>query len=152
MDGAFGSRPRRRRPHINITPLIDVMFLLLIFFMMSSTFRQHWGIDIALPEASTAVEQQRQEHVVAVRNDGGIYFDGEQVTLEQLRASLSELMTAQPEAVVNLEAEKDAVFQDWLDVVNLARELGTRQLLIRTESAPEPAPLEPPLPDEGVTE
>ena len=74
MDGAFGARKSRKKPAINITPLIDVMFLLIIFFMVSSTFREQLGIDISLPLAETATEQERSPYEIAVRADGTLYL------------------------------------------------------------------------------
>ena len=74
MHGPFGSWRRKRRPNINITPLIDVMFLLLIFFMVSSTFRERLGIDIALPEAQSAREQELEPHEITVGPEGELFF------------------------------------------------------------------------------
>ena len=70
MSGPFGTNPPRRRPLINITPLIDVMFLLLIFFMVSSTFRSEFGIDVALPTAQTAAAQERGKRVLVPATPG----------------------------------------------------------------------------------
>ena len=66
MSGTFNRPKHPRRPSINITSLIDVMFLLLIFFMVSSTFREDTGVDIRLPEAETASQQPMGAHEIVV--------------------------------------------------------------------------------------
>jgi biopolymer transport protein ExbD len=133
MEGSFGSRRRIRRPTINITSLIDVMFLLLIFFMVSSTFREHLGIDVALPEAATATEQKKPEYSITVGADGTVHFGEAVVTSPELRKSLVALMEKEPDATVVLRADKDAPFQDWIGVIDIAREVGGKQLTISTQ-------------------
>ena len=74
MDSPFGIRRHRRKPSINITSLIDVMFLLLIFLMVSTTFRHQLGIDVDLPEAGTASAQEMRPHEIVVTRNGEYYF------------------------------------------------------------------------------
>jgi len=135
MDGVFGMRRRLRRPTINITSLIDVMFLLLIFFMVSSTFREQIGIDITLPVAATATEQQPAQQVITVRADGAILFGPDQAVTapEQLRHALQELLAADPETVLLLRADEAAAFQDVITVIDIARSVGGSRLIIPTE-------------------
>ena len=71
MDGAFNTRRRKRRPAITITPLIDVVFLLLIFFMVSTTFGEPAAIDITLPAAETGADQERPPYEIAVTAHSG---------------------------------------------------------------------------------
>ena len=68
MPAAFNSPKQRRKPVINVTPLIDVLFLLLIFFMVSSTFRDDLAIDITLPKAQSATVQDVTAKEIAIRN------------------------------------------------------------------------------------
>lgn len=139
MDRAFGGKRRSRKPAINITPLIDVVFLLLIFFMVSSTFRQTPGIAVALPEAQTAealTEDRPRE--VTVRADGTIHYDQRPVDRDGLRDALRELMAAEPEVGLVLRADKAAPFQAGLLVMDVAREVGFDRLEIPTRPDGEP--------------
>ncbi len=79
-------RRRDEPPDITLTPLIDVVFLLLIFFMVSTTFSRHAQIEIELPEASTEVEEQEEPEVVEIAIDvkGRYYVNGRQLVNSQL--------------------------------------------------------------------
>ena len=132
MQGPFGIWRRRRRPNINITPLIDVMFLLLIFFMVSSTFRERLGIDITLPESETATEQETGRHEISVGRDGRLFFDGARVTRVELRGGLVELLAREPAAEIVLRADKDAAFQHVVAAMDIARDVGGAKLVIPT--------------------
>lgn len=132
MDGAFHSPRRRRRPVINITSLIDVMFLLLIFFMVSSTFRETLGIEVMLPQATTASEVDSGTHEIVVTAEE-IYFVGEQrVDRAGLEAAVRAILADEPEATLVLRADEAASFGAVVDVFDLARRLGATDLVLPT--------------------
>lgn len=136
MEGPFGIR-RRNRPAINITPLIDVMFLLLIFFMVSSTFREYLGIDIALPRAATATEHAKTPWEISVKADGTVYFAGRPATRRELRAELAALLEDDPEASLVLRADEGTPFQDVITVIDIVRDVGGARLIIPTRTTAE---------------
>ncbi len=131
MSSAFGGRSRRR-PSINLTSLIDVMFLLLIFFMVSSTFREHLGIDITLPHADTAEEQRLDTHEITVTAKGELYFGEQRVDEDGLKKSIVALLTADPEAVLVLRADEGADFGRVLRAIDITRNAGGARLIIPT--------------------
>jgi biopolymer transport protein ExbD len=124
MNGAFNARRPRRRPLINITSLIDVMFLLLIFFMVSSTFREQYGIDVTLPQAETASEQDVEEHEVVVTEEGELFYGGQLVDEAGLREAMAAQLEADPESVFVLRADEKADFGLALRAMDIARSLG----------------------------
>jgi biopolymer transport protein ExbD len=126
MNGAFNARRPRRRPRINITSLIDVMFLLLIFFMVSSTFREQYGIDITLPEAETASEQDVDQHEIVVTEDGALFFGDQRVDEAGLREAMTRQLEAKPDSVFVLRADEKADFGLALRAMDIARSLGAR--------------------------
>lgn len=135
MEGAFGNRRAPRRPAINITPLIDVVFLLLIFFMVSSTFRQSPGIEVALPQAQNAAEQEQSPYEIVVRADGTLFYRNQELTRDELQAELIRLKEAEPAVTLVLRADEGAPFQRGLDVMDVARGVGFEQLQIPTRPA-----------------
>lgn len=139
MTGPFGVPQRRRIPTINVTPLIDVMFLLLIFFMVSSTFKEDLGIDITLPEAESASNQEITAHQVTVDRNGTVYFGGAEVSTESLRGELQEILQENPDAAIVLRADDGADFGRVLRVIDIARELKAANLVIPTEPLVETA-------------
>jgi biopolymer transport protein ExbD len=137
MARAFGATGHRRRPAINITSLIDVMFLLLIFFMVSSTFRDSLGIDITLPVAQTGEEQSPSNYEITVKSGGELHFGASETPIspDELRTALEELYRNEPEAIVILRADEAAPFQAVITVVDTARAVGGSRLIIPTQAA-----------------
>jgi biopolymer transport protein ExbD len=138
MDKAFGGQSRRRKPAINVTPLIDVMFLLIIFFMVSSTFREQLGIQIDLPHAETAAQQERPPHEIAVRADGSYFLGQRLVTVEELRQGLSALLQEDPQTSFVLRADERAAFQQVLTAIDIARAVGGNRLVIPSRPLEQP--------------
>lgn len=137
MYGPFQRSRRPRKPIINITPLIDVMLILLIFVMASSTFRQYFGIDVALPAAATATPQQRAPHEIVVLDSGAIQWAGLTVTPEQLRAALLQAIEQDPDATFILRGDKNAPFQNVVTAIDIARDAGGQRLIIPTDPLPQ---------------
>jgi len=139
MTGPFNAHRRRKPPRINITSLIDVMFLLLIFFMVSSTFRHHFGIDITLPEAETAAELESSTYEITVNAAGEMFFGQQPVDEEGLRQSLVALLKEEPDAMLVLRADESTDFGAAIRAVDIARAVGARQLVIPTRFFPDDA-------------
>lgn len=131
---------RRRRVTLNLTSLIDVLFLLLIFFMLTSTFRQSGEMEIDLPESSTSTPAESGARVepteVVLRADGTILLDGEVLQPDALVARLEERMAADPDARVMLNAEAEARHADVVKLIDIVREIGFAGLSLGTQLRP----------------
>lgn len=132
MQGAFGAPRHKRRPSINITPLIDVMFLLLIFFMVSSTFKEQLGIDITLPQAGTSESRELSVHEIVIDADGAYFFHEEQVTLQQLRERIAAVLQEEPEAQLVLRADAGANTGAFVSAIDVVKDVGGEKLVIPT--------------------
>ncbi len=140
MSGAFNTPKHKRKPTINITSLIDVMFLLLIFFMVSSTFKEEQAIEISLPQAESSVQHEVTPHEISVDREGEIYFEQIAVGEGELREALRALLATDPDVVLVLRADKEADFGSVVRVIDIARELNAGNLQIPTdwlEASPE---------------
>ncbi len=135
--GPFGVERRRRKPVINITSLIDVMFILLIFLMVTTTFRKHVGIDVSLPSAENAVQQEASPHEIVVTKEGEFFLGDRPVDAEELKMALGDLLKAEPEASLVLRADEQADFGAVVRAIDIARAIGGSRLVIPTR--PEPA-------------
>ncbi len=131
----FRSRPPED-PEVNLTPLIDVVFLLLIFFMVSTTFERQSELAIELPESSTGEKAERIPEIrVAIDGQGRVYVNGNALVNRQrdtLRRALSALLKAQEAPPLVLEADRDAPYQAVVTVMDVARDLGLARLRFAT--------------------
>ena len=102
---------------IDLTPVIDVIFMLLIFFIMTTTFSKP-VLDIVLPASETAEPSRKNaELVISVKADGTIHYQDRQLTKEALAAVLE----TRPEALLNLYVDEKAPFEAFVGVVDIAR-------------------------------
>jgi biopolymer transport protein ExbD len=121
----------RRRVIINITSLIDVLFLLLIFFIVSSTFLEQPGMKLDLPEAR-AVEAQRMEgYTVYITTDDRIFLNEVEVDLEQLGDRLRDAESEIEELI--LKADENVRYGLVVEVMDLAKQSGIVKLVVATE-------------------
>ncbi|MCG7990363.1 MAG: biopolymer transporter ExbD [Candidatus Thiodiazotropha lotti] len=126
---------RRHSSHVlNLTPLIDIVFLLLVFFMLTAHFIEDEAIDIQLPEAiSSQSSQEDQPLVISLLPSGEILLDGESIPLVQLEKTLSAMLHANSKRVVQLKGDRTAQFGLAIKIIDAARSAGAESLDILTE-------------------
>ncbi len=131
-------RPDRRdeRVDVNLTPLIDVVFLLLIFFMVSTTFDRHAKLKVELPEASASKEQQVEQQVVLSIDAKGNYFINDRqvvnTTLETLKSALQKTIADKKDVSLVLRADAKTPHQSVVRAMDAASQLGLTRLSIAT--------------------
>lgn len=129
-----------RRPHtgedprIELTPMVDVVFLLLIFFMISTTFVETPGIEVNLPESSARqIEKEPEEFKVYVTREGDIFLGEKQVSFDQLKERLAEAGPQIMEKSFLLLADREAQHGRVVQIMDAARTAGITRLAIATE-------------------
>jgi biopolymer transport protein ExbD len=128
------ARRKREEPRVDLTPMVDVVFLLLIFFMISTTFVETPGISVQLPESSSQREIQVPEELkVHLSLAGEIYIGEEQLSLDELRLRLAGYGTQAREMNFALYADREARHGRVVQIMDLAREAGFGKLAIATE-------------------
>jgi biopolymer transport protein ExbD len=130
---------RRRQPEevgVNLTPLIDVVFLLLIFFMVSTTFDRQSVLQLELPRADASDEQLPPRTVELVINaDGRFFLDGAELVNTQrdtLRAALGEVIEGDQETPLVIRADARTPHQSVVTAMDVAQRLGLSRLSIAT--------------------
>ncbi|MEX2672331.1 MAG: biopolymer transporter ExbD [Phycisphaeraceae bacterium] len=124
-----------RRNAVPLAPMLDVMFLLLIFFVVTASFRaEEHQIEIDIPSAEAAEPHaaQRSEVIVNVREDGAILIGGAEYTPERLQAVLKQLVADNPNERVIVRGDSASRYERIIMVVDLAREAGIRQINFAT--------------------
>ncbi len=128
---------RREAPDINLTPLIDVVFLLLIFFMVSTTFRKESDLRVDLPEASQQqpIEDQQTPLEVMVDAVGGYRVNGRPLLNNQpdtLKRALTAAAASDREQTFIIRADANTPHQAVVTVMDIAGQMGFRRLAIAT--------------------
>lgn len=127
-------RHRRSNVVLNLTPLIDIVFLLLVFFMLTAHFIEDESISIDLPEAVSSKKADDEGFIeVAVTPDGKILVSGSLVEPEHLRQTLSGALHAPGKRFVRLRGDHQAHFGLGVQVIDAARQAGAESLDILTE-------------------
>ena len=134
-------RSEREAPEINLTPLIDVVFLLLIFFMVSTTFDRASELAIDLPKAESEAEAEEKAVIdIGVDVQGRFYINGRQLVNTQLATVIEALRVASndsPDLPLVVNADKDAPYQAIVTVMDAARQLGLARLRFPTQKVQE---------------
>lgn len=118
-------KPRRRQP-ISLTPLIDVVFILLLFFMLTSSFMQWRQVD--LPEPTQAEGSDAEIRVVHLAADGVSVTIGEQSIDSSNQAALAQAISAAGNVVFALDVEKGATTQSLITLVDRLKQAGAKQV------------------------
>ncbi len=121
-------RRSRRRRKIGLTPLIDVVFQLLIFFMLASSFAQLRTISLASQEGRSALRGDDSGIVVHVRGDGSMEIAGVAVPRAALRAELRAALVDRPETGVLIVSDAEVPLQDMIAVVDAAHAVGAAEI------------------------
>jgi len=129
----------RKRPRIEIIPLIDIIFFLLAtFVMISLSMVRNQGLNVNLPTASTGVAQDHKAAVtITVTQTNEVYLNQERVKLNALSERLQELKKQDPDLKVFINGDGHAYFQGAITVLDKVRAAGITKVAIQTTSHPE---------------
>jgi biopolymer transport protein ExbD len=125
---------KRRRVIINITSLIDVLFLLLIFFIMSSTFIEQPGMKLELPVAESSTSEKMKELILEMKADGSMTLNQELVNLDTIEEKFKKELPALDEKTLVIRADKNVPHGDVVSVMDVAKLSGLEKLVIATKN------------------
>lgn len=128
-------------PEINLTPLIDVVFLLLIFFMVSTTFERESELNIELPQATSEPETEKKDTIdIALDAEGRYYVNGRQLVNTQFKTMKQALLDAaggQEDPSIIITADARTPHQAVISVMDAASQLGFLHLSFPTRPTPD---------------
>jgi biopolymer transport protein ExbD len=114
---------------LNLPSLVDVVFLLLIFFMLTTTFsRVLTKLDVKLPEARAVVEQKTRDTIIEIAEDGRLALDGSLITLEDLDRKLAQLAQERPEEAIIIKADKNVPYGRVIKVMGICKSYNLNKL------------------------
>jgi len=118
---------------INLTPMLDVVFIMLIFFIVTATFIKQSGIQVLRPDALTAEQKPTVAMLIAISPNGEIWIDKKRVDPTTVRAHIEKLHAENPKGGLVIQADKQSTNEKLMVVLNAARAAGLREVAISTE-------------------
>jgi len=118
---------------LDLIPMINVVFLLLIFFMLTSTTSLQIK-KVELPTAKTAEKNSKQFLTVTIDKDGSLELDGKAITMEALPVHLEKKVAEKKNAVISIHADKVIEFELFGKVIELAKQAGAVDFMLATEN------------------
>jgi len=134
----FYLKKARPKPEIQLAPLIDMVFLLLIFFMVATVFPDKRGIQVEKPPARTAGKLPNKNLVFNITRTGEIIVAGKKITMADVGAIVGSTMKKNPGTTVIVNADRNAITGDLVKLLDEARKGGAENLAIGAEEAENP--------------
>ncbi len=122
----------RIHSHLDIAPLIDIVFLLLVFFMLTSTFLVSEAIELELPESNSSNVSEITPITVALNQVGELSLNGKTIALEQLKVAIEPLLEQDKEAPITLKSDAHSEVQQLLSVMDEIRAAGGSNIALAT--------------------
>ena len=117
---------------INLTPLIDVLFILIIFFTVSSTFLEQPGIELKIPEAESSQSHTAQKVIIYIDKDGKLYLNDDPIEMENVAESVETLISAQTDKSVVLRADENVAHGSVITIMDKLRKKGIYKIIVST--------------------
>ena len=117
----------------NITPMLDVVFILLIFFIVTANFIKEPGLEINRPDSDTAETQENAAILIAVGPTGEVWMDGRRIDVRQVKANVVKLLADNPQGSVVIQADEKAQADAIIQVMDQSREAGVYAISLASE-------------------
>jgi len=118
---------------VNVTPMLDVVFIMLIFFIVTASFVKEAGIDVSRPDAATAERKERGNILVAISENGQIWINKRQVDPRAVRANIERMHAENPQGAVVIQADENSKTGLLVDVMDAARLAGVFEVSIAAD-------------------
>ena len=119
--------------NIDMTPMLDVVFIMLIFFIVTASFVKEAGIDVNRPDASTAVNKDRASILVAISDNDEIWINKRRVDVRAVQANIERLHAENPQGTVVIQADRKATNEALIKVMDASRAAGIMDVSIAAQ-------------------
>ncbi len=128
----------RHRPvddtEINITPMLDIVFIMLIFFIVTTSFVKESGIDVSRPTANTATQKTKGNIMIAIRENGEVWMNKRQVEVDSVRANVEKMHAENPEGSVVIIADKASQTGILVSVMDQVKSAGVDAISVAAQT------------------
>ena len=132
---AKNRRRKTEQSEVNMTPLLDVVFIMLIFFIVTASFVKEAGVDVNRPLAQTAIAKDKGNILIAITENGQIWIDRRQVDPRSLRASIERLHGENPQGAIVIQADRLSQNHLLVAVMDAAKAAGVNKVAIAAEGS-----------------
>ena len=115
---------------IELTPMLDVVFIMLIFFIVTTSFVKESGIEVSRPNANTAEKQERASIFIAINSEGQVFLQKRKIDIDAVRANIEKLHAESPEGSVVIQADKKSETGILVQVMDQIRLAGVKNISI----------------------
>ncbi|GAB3022443.1 MULTISPECIES: ExbD/TolR family protein [Alteromonadaceae] len=123
-------RAEEEEATIDMTPMLDIVFIMLIFFIVTTSFVKEAGIEVNKPKAEQATKQKSANIFIAINENGDIWMDKRQVDVERVRANIERLLAEQPTDVVIVQADVEAKHGVVVEVMDQIKAAGIDKISV----------------------
>lgn len=120
---------------VNMTPLLDIVFIMLIFFIVTATFIKEPGIQVERPQAETALDQKLVSILIAISPDDQIWINREEVPLEGVRTTVERLLRENPRGSAVIQADSGSHTGRMVDVLNQVKAAGVSKIAVSAKKS-----------------
>ena len=127
------SRTAEEENEIDLTPMLDVVFIMLIFFIVTTSFVKEAGIEVNQPSAQTTQRQDKNNILNAISPEGEVWLDKQVIDIRAIRANVERLRAASPESAVVIQADEQARTGILVKVMDQVRMAGVENVAIAAQ-------------------
>jgi biopolymer transport protein ExbD len=118
---------------VNVSPLIDMVFILLIFFVVTTNFNRQTGVEVSKPKAQSATFQGQKTMLIGITREGSIHVAGRQVNIDKLKILIVEELQKRPDMSVVIIADRKAVIEKAIEVMDQCTLAGAKHVSIAAD-------------------
>ena len=118
---------------IDLTPMLDVVFIMLIFFIVTASFIKEAGVEVNRPEASTSNPKENVNILIAITGNDEVWMDGRRIDVRAVRANVERLHAENPKGAVVIQADNTSTTETVVAVLDASREAGVFDVSLATE-------------------
>lgn len=127
---AIRLRKKAEDAELDMTPMLDIVFIMLIFFIVTSSFVKTAGIEINPPSASSAEQQDNVNIFIAISDTGAVWLDNREVDIRSVRSLVSRLHADSPDSAVVIQADKNSKTDHLMQVMDQVRQAGVSNVAV----------------------
>ena len=115
---------------IDMTPMLDIVFIMLIFFIVTTSFIKEAGVEVNKPQASQSSAQKNANVFIAITEDGKVWLDKREIDVDRVRSNLERLLAEQPTDIIIVQADKKAKHGVVMEVMDQSKASGMDRIAV----------------------